>query len=132
MSTGSGPLFAKNPQPIFSSSPPRWPFGRLLSVKRSVRISAVLVAIAAFFILIAIPAFAQDEEETTEPTIISESSGLEPAVPIPDEKLLEAVPDWTYRYMIPTTLALVAVVILLTSIKYFTDVVRKRYRIVEE
>ncbi len=101
-------------------------------MKRSARISAVLVAIAALFILIAIPAFAQDEEETTEPTIISESSGLQPAVPIPDEKRLEAVPDWTYRYMIPTTLALVVVVILLTSIKYFTDVVRKRYRIVEE
>jgi len=101
-------------------------------VKRSDRISAVLVAIAALFVLIAGPAFAQDEEETTEPTIISESSGLEPAVPIPDEKPPEAVPDWTYRYMIPTTLALVAVVILLTSIRYFTDVVRKRYRIVEE
>ncbi len=101
-------------------------------MKRSDRISAVLVAIAALFVLIAGPAFAQDEEETTEPTIISESSGLEPAVPIPDEKPPEAVPDWTYRYMIPTTLALVAVVILLTSIRYFTDVVRKRYRIVEE
>lgn len=100
-------------------------------MKRSDRISAVLVAIAALFVLIAGPAFAQDEEETTEPTIISESSGLEPAVPIPDEKPPEAVPDWTYRYMIPTTLALVAVVILLTSIRYFTDVVRKRYRIVE-
>lgn len=101
-------------------------------MKRSDRISAVLVAIAALFVLIAVPVFAQDEEETTEPTIISESSGLEPAVPIPVEKPPEAVPDWTYRYMIPTTLALVAVVILLTSIRYFTDVVRKRYRIVEE
>lgn len=101
-------------------------------MKRSDRISAVLVAIAALFVVIAVPVFAQDEEETTEPTIISESSGLEPAVPIPDEKPPEAVPDWTYRYMIPTTLALVAVVILLTSIRYFTDVVRKRYRIVEE
>ena len=101
-------------------------------MKRSDRISAVLVAIAALFVLIAGPAFAQDEEETTEPTIISESSGLEPAVPIPDEKPPEAVPDWTYRYMIPTTLARVAVDILLTSIRYFTDVVRKRYRIVEE
>ncbi|MCZ6568179.1 MAG: hypothetical protein O6923_07745 [Actinobacteria bacterium] len=101
-------------------------------MKRSGRISAVLVAIAALCVLMAVPAVAQDEEETTEPTTISESSGLEPAVPIPDEEPLEAVPDWTYRYMIPTTLALAAVIILLTSIKYFTDVVRKRYRIVEE
>ena len=101
-------------------------------MERAVGISAVLVAIAGLYVLIAVPAFAQEEEETTEPTIISESSGLEPAVPIPDEKPPEAVPDWTYRYMIPATLALVAVVILLTSIRYFTDVVRKRYRIVEE
>jgi hypothetical protein len=101
-------------------------------MKRSGRISAVLVAIAALFVLMAVPAFAQDEEETTEPTTVSESSDLEPAVPIPDEEPLEAVPDWTYRYMIPTTLALAAVIILLTSIRYFTDVVRKRYRIVEE
>jgi hypothetical protein len=34
--------------------------------------------------------------------------------------------------MIPTGLALAAIVILATAIKYFTDVVRKRYRIVEE
>ena len=101
-------------------------------MKRTGRISAVLVAIAALFVLMAGPAFAQDEEETTEPTTISESSGLVPAVPIPDDTPLEAVPDWTYRYMIPTTLALAAVIILLTSIRYFTNVVRKRYRTVEE
>jgi hypothetical protein len=34
--------------------------------------------------------------------------------------------------MIPTALVLAALVVLLTSIRYFTNVVRKRYRIVEE
>ncbi len=33
--------------------------------------------------------------------------------------------------MVPTALALAAVIVLVTAIKYFTDVVRKRYRIVE-
>ncbi len=101
-------------------------------MKRALRISAVLLAFAALFVLMAVPVFAQEEEETTEPTTISENTGLQPAVPIPVEPTSEAVPDWTYRYMIPTTLALGAVVILLTSIRYFTNVVRKRYRIVEE
>jgi hypothetical protein len=101
-------------------------------MKGALRISAVLLAFAALFVLMAVPVFAQEEEETTEPTTISENTGLEPAVPIPVDPPLEAVPDWTYRYMIPTTLALGAVVILLTSIRYFTNVVRKRYRIVEE
>lgn len=101
-------------------------------MKRTSRISAVLAAIATLFVLTAFPAFAQDEEEAPEPATISESSGLEPAVPIPTDPPSQAVPDWTYRYMIPTTLALAAVVILLTSIRYFTNVVRKRYRIVEE
>jgi len=101
-------------------------------MKRTGRIAAVLLAMGVLFVLFALPAVAQEEEETTEPATISESSGLEPAVPIPADSPLVPLPDWTYRYMIPTTLALAAVVILLTSIRYFTNVVRKRYRIVEE
>ncbi len=101
-------------------------------MKRTGRITAVLIALGVLFLLFALPAIGQEEEDTTEPATISESSGLEPAVPIPADSPLEPLPDWTYRYMIPTTLALAAVVILLTSIRYFTNVVRKRYRIVEE
>jgi hypothetical protein len=47
----------------------------------------------------------------------------------------EAAPpetDWTYRYMIPTGLIIAVLIVLATAIKYFTDVVRKRYRIVDE
>lgn len=60
------------------------------------------------------------------------ASGLEPAVPGGVEAPEAPQPDWTYRFMIPTALALAGIVIVLTAIKYFTDVVRKRYRIVEE
>jgi len=67
--------------------------------------------------------------EATTTTIIS---GLTPAVPIEDVEATPAPADWTYRYMIPTALVLAAVITLVTAIKYFTDVVRKRYRIVQE
>jgi hypothetical protein len=34
--------------------------------------------------------------------------------------------------MVPAALVLAVVIIVLTAIKYFTEVVRKRYRIIEE
>jgi hypothetical protein len=67
--------------------------------------------------------------EVTSTTI---SSGLSPAVSIAPDEAAPAQADWTYRYMIPTALALAVLIIIITAIKYFTDVVRKRYRIVEE
>ena len=69
------------------------------------------------------------------PAIAQEDSGggdIAPAVELEDQQEEAALADWTYRYIIPTGLALAAVVILMTSIRYFTNVVRKRYRIVQE
>ncbi len=73
----------------------------------------------------------ESESEEVAPTTTI-NSGLSPAVPIDDAVPDEAPLDWTYRYMIPLGLALAGVIVLLTAIKYFTDVVRRRYRIVEE
>jgi hypothetical protein len=67
--------------------------------------------------------------EGTSTTI---SSGLSPAVEVAPDETAPPQADWTYRYIVPTALALAAVIVLITAIKYFTDVVRKRYRIVEE
>lgn len=100
-------------------------------MKRAGRFLVATLTISALFVLLALPAAGQ-EDEGSEPAPVSEPSGLEPAVPIPPEAPSDAIPDWTYRYMIPTTLVLAGVVILLTSIMYFTNVVRKRYRTVEE
>jgi hypothetical protein len=58
-------------------------------------------------------------------------SGLSPAVTVNGEEAAPAEVDWTYRYMIPTGLVIAVIIILVTAIKYFTDVVRKRYRIVD-
>jgi len=106
-------------------------------MKQTGRFAAVLFAMFAISLLFAIPAFAQDEEEGATPEPISEeaeegSSGLEPAIPIPEEADAEVIPDWTYRYLVPAGLVIAVVVVLATSIQYFTNVVRKRYRIVEE
>lgn len=96
----------------------------------------LLLTVGALSVAFASPVMAVESDDAPEPAPVSEDapepSGLEPAVPIPDEGATEAVPDWTYRYLIPTGLALTVVVVLITSIQYFTNVVRKRYRIVEE
>ena len=56
----------------------------------------------------------------------------QPAVPIEPPAETPTVLDWTYRYLIPTALIIAVLVVVVTSIRYFTNVVRKRYRIVEE
>lgn len=53
-----------------------------------------------------------------------------PAVSTEVPEPLETQPDWTYRFFIPTLLLIAAVVVIVTIIRYFTGVVRKRYRVV--
>ena len=72
-----------------------------------------------------------DEPGGTEATTTTLATGLSPAVEINEAEGVPAQEDWTYRYMVPTALALAVVIVLVTAIKYFTDVVRKRYRIVD-
>ena len=97
-------------------------------MKPASRVASVLVFIGLLLTLLALPAIAGGGSEPSG----ASTGQMEPAVPItvPEEK--EAQLDWTYRYMIPTAIGLGVVVIALTSAQYFTQVVRKRYRIVEE
>lgn len=92
----------------------------------------------AVVLTLALPVAAQQEEETTDTTGVSDTTvagevapGAEPAVPAAEEPPAEELPDWTYRYLIPTLLALAALVVVATTIQYFMQVVRKRYRVVE-
>ena len=50
---------------------------------------------------------------------------------IPDTAPEEQNVDWTYRYLIPTLLALAAIVVIVTTVQYFLRVVRNRYKVVE-
>ncbi len=80
----------------------------------------------------ALPAAATDEEPepTSETTVVT--TDIEPVVVVTPPPVDTSTADWTYRYLVPTGLALVVLVILMTTIRYFTNVVRRRYRIVEE
>lgn len=100
-------------------------------MKRSGRTFLVLAVLGAIFVLAAAPAFAQEEDAETTDAVVTGEVG-DPAVVVPDDSSIEPVADWTYRYLIPSTLALAAIIILGTSIRYFTNVVRQRYRTVEE
>lgn len=111
------------------SSPLPVPLVSLRFMKRTRRIAALLLAMSAIVVLSSGLALAQEDAENTESEVVDVGP---PAVEIPDEPAADTIPDWTYRYMVPTTLVLAAVVILLTSIRYFTNVVRRRYRTVSE
>jgi hypothetical protein len=39
---------------------------------------------------------------------------------------------WTYRFLIPTTVAIATLVILGNIIQYFRQVTRKRYKVIEK
>lgn len=53
-----------------------------------------------------------------------------PAVTVEVTQPVEAQPDWTYRFFIPTLLVLAALVVVMTVVQYFVRVVRNRYRVV--
>ena len=101
---------------------------------------ALLVMLVAIFVVgLTLTAMAASEgeeaatdEEGAAATTTTIQSGLVPAVDATVEEPPPAEVDWTYRCMVPTALALAAIVVLITAIKYFTDVVRKRYRIIQE
>lgn len=106
-------------------------------MSRKGRIPALVILIAILIASFSLTVNAATEGEeggddgaaaTTTTTI---DSGLTPAVDAATDEPPAVQADWTYRYMVPTGLALAAIVVLVTAIKYFTDVVRKRYRIVD-
>ena len=85
--------------------------------------------------VLATPALGTEGEEATSTTVAEEPApdpGFEPAVQATTPEATEPLPDWTYRYMIPTGIVLAVLVIVMTTIQYFTRVVRRRYRIVKE
>jgi len=73
--------------------------------------------------------------EGTATTVAGESTTTaEPIVPAVSVEVTEPLltqPDWTYRFFIPTLLVLAALVVAATVVRYFTGVVRKRYRVVK-
>lgn len=115
---------------------------------------AFTLAVSLVALSLALPGLATEEDPDAEPgseTTIATNEGagtegeetgtesetvvttdIKPAVEVTTPPLEAETADWTYRYLIPTGIALAVLVILATSGQYFTNVVRRRYRIIEE
>jgi len=93
---------------------------------------AALFVLVALLALGALPAIAEEDAESGDAAGDAAATVESPAVEVAEDAPEESIADWTYRYMIPLTLVLAAAVMVGMSIRYFTKVVRRRYRIVEE
>lgn len=78
------------------------------------------LSLAAVVLAVALPALAQESPE--------EPAEIVPAVVVEESTPAEPVPDWTYRYLVPTSLALALIFCVITVVLYFTRVVRSRYK----
>ena len=87
----------------------------------------------------ALPAVAQETSpadsgstETTQidPAATVPASELQPAVPIPPPAPEDTTQPWTYRYLVPTGIALALLAVFVTIVQYFVRVVRSRYKLV--
>jgi hypothetical protein len=80
-----------------------------------------------------ITALADDhlQEDETQQGTMSENLPV-PAIVIeePPEQIEDVA--WTYRFLIPTTVAIATLVILGNVIQYFRQVTRKRYKVIEK
>ena len=54
-----------------------------------------------------------------------------PAIVIEEEVEEPEDPAWTYKFLIPTSVAIATIVILGNVIQYFRQVTRKRYKVKE-
>ena len=55
-----------------------------------------------------------------------------PAIVIEEEVEVQEDAAWTYRFLIPTSVAIAVLVIIGNVIQYFRQVTRKRYKVIEK
>ncbi len=93
------------------------------SFRRLLALSALVVALSVS----AVPAFAAGSA-----SVVSSLDVLaQPYIELEEVVEEEDVPQWTYRYLVPTVVALTVVLIAGTAVMYFVKVVRGRYAVVE-
>ena len=81
-------------------------------------------------------AFAEVQNLNEYPVFSEDNEGLpegvpEPAVIITENEGIPEEPAWTYRYLIPTSIAIATIVVFGNIVQYFRKVVKKRYKVVE-
>jgi phosphatidylglycerophosphate synthase len=95
---------------------------------------SVFALILTTLLVLGLPVLAQTTETTTADTTattVASGPAPEPAVPAAQPAADTGPDDWTYRYLIPTLLVLAALIVIVTTVQYFMQVVRKRYKVVE-
>jgi len=55
-----------------------------------------------------------------------------PAIVIEEEVEVDEDSAWTYRFLIPTSVAIALLVIIGNVVQYFRQVTRKRYKVIEK
>ncbi|MCY3563647.1 MAG: hypothetical protein F4Z41_08080 [Acidimicrobiia bacterium] len=87
-----------------------------------------LALVAILTVGFASPALAQEETNKAGGGEQAEPAEIVPGVVVEESAPAETVADWTYRYLVPTCLALALIICVLTVVLYFTRVVRSRYK----
>ena len=55
-----------------------------------------------------------------------------PAIVIEEEVEVQEDPQWTYKFLIPTSVAIATLVILGNIVQYFRQVTKKRYKVIKK
>lgn len=95
--------------------------------------SRIAALVASCVLVVSAPAAAQTTETTlpAETATTAVATTYQPAVEVPAASDKAVAEPWTTRFLIPTLLALATIVLFATAVRYFTNVVRTRYRVVE-
>ena len=67
------------------------------------------------------PNLADEHEQTPVPAIV-----IQEEVEVPED------PQWTYKFLIPTSVAIATLVILGNIVQYFRQVTKKRYKVIKK
>ena len=55
-----------------------------------------------------------------------------PAIVIEEEVEVQEDPQWTYKFLIPTIVAIATLVIIGNIVQYFRQVTKKRYKVIKK
>ena len=67
------------------------------------------------------PSFKDDHEQIPIPAIV-----IEEEIEVPED------PQWTYKFLIPTSVAIATLVIIGNIVQYFRQVTKKRYKVIKK
>ena len=81
----------------------------------------LLINVTAFSTSSNLPNLADEHEQTPVPAIV-----IQEEVEVPED------PQWTYKFLIPTSVAIATLVILGNIVQYFRQVTKKRYKVIKK